>query len=529
VTFAVSSRADGDAIVPPLVIPRPAKVIWGEGSWMLDRMGLLTGNSPEAVATAELFRDALAQFTGRSVSGPGLSASPEGPGIRAELGEPTVGHDESYRLRVTEAGALVQARSAQGLYYGLMSLVQLIGTARERLPAMEVDDAPRFGWRGLCFDVARFFVPPAEVKRVIDVMSLYKLNRLHLHLTDNQGWRLHVPSWPLLTKASAPAGPGSGFYTSTEYRDLAAYAQQRFVTVVPEVDLPGHAGAALLAYPDLAGPGWLGRTDVPFPVANVDEGSPAVVRFTEDVLGEVAALTPGPYLHIGGDEAFGMDDAAHARFATRAAATVRRLGKTVVGWQEASRADVGPCDVLQYWADFAASIQTAGSVPARSGPGGKQRALLLETFRKAAGDLERIASKGAQFIVSPTSHAYLDRPHAEASADPRQETRRPCLGLSLYPPTPLSAYSGWDPVTQMAGVPPRNLLGVEAALWCESIQGIDDLALLLLPRLPGTAEAGWAHGTSAWPQYRSRLAEHGRLWTMAGWDWFRANSVDWQD
>jgi len=208
------------------------------------------------------------------------------------------------------------ARTPAGLFYGVQTLRQLLPAAVEysaafprpmRLPAARVVDAPRFAWRGAMLDVARHFIEAAEVKRFVDLMALYKLNRLHLHLSDDQGWRLEIRSRPNLTRhggsTEVGGGPG-GFYTQEQYADLVRYAQERFVTIVPEIDMPGHTNAALASYPELncngVAPALYTGTEVGFSALCVE--SEATYRWIDDVVREIAALTPGAYFHIGGEE-----------------------------------------------------------------------------------------------------------------------------------------------------------------------------------------------------------------------------------
>jgi hexosaminidase len=411
------------------------------------------------------------------------------------------------------------------------------------VPYLRIQDRAEFAWRGLSLDTVRAFVDVAEVKRIIDLLALYKFNVLHLHLSDNEGWRIQLKSWPKLT----PTGPDGRreFYTSDEFTEIIHYAHERFITVIPEIDMPGHVGAALRAYPELADPN--SRLDGPFPLAWLDTDSPTTHRFVEDVLTELAAMTDGPYLHIGGDEAFGMPADAHAAFITRTVRLVRRLNKRAVAWQEASRGDVGPKETIQHWIDFAvpatAQHQAAnpegedGSPAAHvtptipSGIPADLLALLKETFIAASADSARTAAKGARVIASPTGHAYLDRPHAELSRNPSQNSVRARLGLAHYPPTPIAAYVDWNPRHAVAAELSEQLIGVEAAVWCETVTSTAELEMLLLPRLTGIAEVAWTAPTSDrdLASYRNRLAQHALLWDNAGWAWYETATVSFPD
>lgn len=528
------------------LIPSPSQTSTGSGTFDLRTVQVLTVNHPSALPVADRFREDLRVWTGVDVPAAVVVAGRAPGSVHVELaredgaardplspGSPAA--SGVHRLLIDGDGVQVRADQEEGLYRGLTSVVQLAGVGGPSLPHVEVNDGARFGWRGLSLDVVRCFIPIDEVKRVIDLLALYKFSVLHLHLTDNEGWRIEIRSRPRLTAATPPSeGAARAYYTQEEYTDLVRYAKQRFITLVPEIDLPGHAGAVLRAYPEL-GAGEV-SLESRIPIANLDASSEAAWSFVQDVLGELAAVTPGPYLHTGGDEAFGMDDEAHARFVSRVARSVQSLGKTAVGWQEASRGDVGADQILQHWIDFTSSH--AGEDSAGEEAGGDAAGalglppevleMLRQNFVKSAGDLERIADKGARLLLSPTTHAYLDRPHAESSRNKRQELARDRLGLRGYPPTPLSDYLEWNPLDIAPSIAPDRVVGVEAAVWGETVTGVEDLEALLLPRLPAIAEVAWSNAESqSWPEYRARLARHALLWSRRAWNWYEADSVDW--
>ncbi|MBP2328990.1 hexosaminidase [Kibdelosporangium banguiense] len=487
------------------------------------------------VPLAETFRATLRHLTGIELPAPTMEAAvsarpalriesgateaalPPPTGRRADDGDPRC---EFSVLEIGEHGIRVRAEHPEGLHRGLTSIVQHAGIGSGRVPCGRICDAPRFAWRGLSVDVARTFVPVAELKRVVDMLSLYKMNVLHLHLTDNEGWRLEIESWPRLTEAGA-RGIHPGHYTKDEFRAIVAYARERFVTVVPEIDFPGHVGAVLAAHPELGQEA--PDSDMPMPTGHLAADSELVWRFVRDVLTEVADITEGAYIHIGGDEAFAMTDDDHARFVSRAVRLVRGLGKKVIGWQETVRGDVGPDEIIQHWIDFAS--QAAATAVAGLAD---EAAFYVTMFAKAAADLPKAAAKGTGVLLSPTAHAYLDRPHGDPSADPDQETRRSRLGMQRYPATSLEAFANWEPLAAAPEIEPPAIVGVEAALWCETVRNMADLEQLLLPRLPGVAEAAWAQpGRFTWPEHRDRLALQARMWQRATWRWYQANSVDW--
>jgi hexosaminidase len=360
-----------------------------------------------------------------------------------------------------------------------------------RLPRVRIEDSPRYGWRGLSLDVARHFFGPEEIRRVIDLLAFHKLNRLHLHLTDDQGWRLEIQSWPNLTQIGGSTqvggGPG-GFYTQAQFRELVGYAAERFVSIVPEIDMPGHTNAALSAYPELnpdgvAPPAYTG-TEVGF--SSLWLGSEITARFVADVLGEVAALTPGAFIHIGGDEAHNATEADYRAFIELAQSTVSSLGKTLVGWCEVVQAPIAPGSVAQYW------------------------------HPDACGDLSAVNAQDLQVVVSPADRAYLDMKYDEETP----------LGLDWAGLVDVERAYDWNP--EIGGVSAERVLGVEAALWTETIITRDHMDLMMFPRLAGHAEIGWsAQERREFEEYRVRLALHGRRLSALGVAFYRSPQVPW--
>ncbi|HMQ24764.1 MAG TPA: family 20 glycosylhydrolase [Acidimicrobiales bacterium] len=520
------------------VIPSPVDVgvdvdaDAGAGRFVLGPATVLSVAVPALLPVAERLRADLATYAGVTVAAPVVEPVAAPGSVRLEVGAPVGparptrglradGADldvERHEVVVTEAGVRVVGVTEEAVFRGGTTLLHLVASGGGPVPCLRLADAPELAWRGLSLDVVRWFVPVAEVERVIDVLALHKLNVLHLHLTDNEGWRLEIEGWPSLTAGN------DGAYTQDELRHLVRYAAERFVTVVPEVDLPGHTAAVLAAHPELGVVRPVER-DVPLQVAHLDPDRPEVWAFVEDVLGQLAALSPSPFLHLGGDEAFGMDPAAYTRFVDQAIGVARELGKRVVGWQETCRAGVGPGEVVQHWIDLEA---LAGGGGGGGGLPPEVMDLLAAHFGEALGDLDRIADKGAQLLLSPTTTFYLDQPHGDPSVDPVQDAERSRLGLPFYGPRTLEQLLDRDLAAALGAVPPERLVGVEAALWCETVESADDLELLLLPRLAGVAELGWNPSTPApWADHRRRLAALAPLWDRARWSWWRSASVDW--
>ena len=441
----------------------------------------------------------------------GLSPAGDGPA------------DERHSLVVDGDQVVVRAAEPAGVAHGLTTLIQLLaaaplGSAGEiRVPGTRILDAPRFAWRGLSLDLARRFFTVEDVRRVIDLLALYKLNVLHLHLTDDQSWPLPV-GWP----AGRPQ-PGAACYSVGDLRALAAYAADRFVTIVPEVDTPGHASALMALHPKLN----TGRNQVEFELPPgrkhhtvwLDPELPATFDLLEEVLAGVTDIFPGPFMHIGGDEPHGMPHDLYASYVGRLRRLVRSLGRRPLGWQESARAGLSSQDIIQYWF---AGIALAPSVPPQV------RAQLDADLALSCRDLETAAAASVPVIVSPLSHCYLDVPYAEAPADPAQGDRQGRVGLRLYAPATVAESFAWEPADVLGPGREAQVAGVEAAIWAETVSGFDDLSFLLLPRLPGVAQKAWsAPQPASWAGHRDRLARHGRLWAQDELTYFRTSAVNW--
>ena len=518
------------------VIPAPAQFDGAGGPGFAIRPGTVVAYADAGITpVVERFCAQIARRTGlRLAPAPGRLPRDE-PSVRIELaagGElaelpapaglaPAGDHaaSERYSLVIDAGQVAVHAAEPVGVARALTTLIQLAATSPEevRVPAARILDAPRYAWRGLSLDVARTFFTVGEIRRVIDLLELYKLNVLHLHLTDDQAWRLPM---------GRPAGkgePGAAWYRHEDLTELVGYAADRFVTIVPEVDTPGHTSALIRLHPELR----TGRNEVEYELPPgrqrravwLDPGLPETFELMEQVLAWVAAIFPGPFLHIGADEPRGMPDEEYVAYIRRLRRLVRSLGKRPLGWQESARAGLGPDDIVQYWLT---GVELAGSVPPQI------RAQLDAELALARRDIEAAVAASVPVIVSPLPHCYLDVPYAEPSADAAQEDRQGRLGLRFYAPRSVAEFFGWEPAEVLGPGRSAQVAGVEAAIWAETISGFDDLSFLLLPRLAGVAHHAWSPAEPAgWPGHRDRLARHGRLWDQDGLTWFRASTVDW--
>ncbi len=487
---------------PPL-IPVPLAVAPERGTFELTSRAriVVPGPADDAVDVARLLAATRRPATGFAVPVSRSPRAPEGSVVLALVpGDRSLG-DEGYRLRVDAGRVTIAARRAAGLFYGGQTLRQLLPAPIESGTPLAgpwlvgrgtIHDRPRFAWRGLMLDVARHFFGVDEIERLVDLLALYKLNRLHLHLTDDQGWRIAIRSWPALTRIGARSGVGGGpggHYTRRDYARIVAYARRRFVEVVPEIDMPGHVNAALASYGRLAHDG-IG----PAPYTGIDVGfSSLSIRkeltyaFVDDVLREVASVTPGPYLHVGGDEPLSTDPEDYQYFVERAQRIVRAQGKRMVGWEEVARARLRRTTVVQHWHD--------------------------------TGLARRAVEQGAKLVLSPAAHAYLDMKYARSST----------LGLEWAGTTSVRKAYEWDPAALVDGVAEQDVLGVEAALWSETFDTRAGLDHLAFPRLLATAELGWSPAAALdWRRYRVRLGGHGPRLSALGVGFHPAPGVPWR-
>ncbi|MFD9336688.1 beta-N-acetylhexosaminidase [Streptomyces sp. NPDC060028] len=423
----------------------------------------------------------------------------EGDGVRLRIDEEAEGvGDEGYRLESGPTGITLTARTAAGLFHAGQTLRQLLPvTGPGTVPGGTVTDAPRFAYRGAMVDVARHFFSVEQVKRYVDQLVQYKVNTLHLHLTDDQGWRLAIDAWPRLAEhggGSEVGGGAGGYWTKDEYRSLVAYAGERYVDVVPEIDMPGHVNAAQASYAELNCDGKAREryTGIKVGFSSLCVAKERTYEFIDEVLGEVAELTPGRYLHIGGDEAQATPAADYAKFMDRAQQVVGRHGKTVIAWHQLAAARPAQDAVLQYW--------------------GHDRTPAAEKAAVAAA-----AKAGHRLILSPADRLYLDMKY-DATTGP---------GLAWAGYVPVRRAYDWDPGAYLPGVAESAVLGVEAPLWTETIGTRLDLEYMAFPRVLGLAELGWSPAPRNWADYRQRLSAQGRRLDAQDVNYHRAPDVPW--
>ena len=488
---------DDDPIAALQLIPVPRMVSASVGHLHFEASSRIAV-SAETEAVGELLASSLRPSTGWPWTVTRGEPSPGDIVLRIDAALTDAGA-EGYVLVVDERHATVRAPSSAGIFYGTQTLLQLLPPEVElpaaqdgvvwRVPIVTIEDGPRFAWRGVMLDVARHFFTTDEVKRLIDVAARYKINRFHLHLTDDAGWRIEIKSWPNLTTTGSTTdhtgGPG-GYYTQEDLAGIVAYAEARFMMIVPEIDMPGHTNAALASYAELnesGEPTELTPT-VPLGSTSLWIGGPDTTRFVDDVVREVAALVPGPYFHIGGDEALVVEHDDYVAFIRMTQGIVQNHGKIMIGWDEISSADLDSPFLLQYWLNLS--------------------------------NAQEGRDQGAQMIASPASQAYLDMKYDESTT----------VGQAWAGFIDIRDAYEWDPVPQ--GFAEADVIGLEGPLWTETIEHAADVDFMMFPRLLGYAELGWSlRDGRNWEEYRERLAQHGPRLDAHGVAFYRSPLVDW--
>lgn len=476
------------------LIPKPSSVTPAQGEFVLtaDARILLEPANAEMTRIGNFLAASLRPLTGYPL--PVSAGAPADGSISLSLQPDSTLGAEGYVLTITPSAMRVSANQPAGLFYAVQTIRQLV-PPREgpwEIAAGTIRDVPRFAWRGTMLDVARHFFQIEDVKRYMDAIAAYKINHLHLHLSDDQGWRIEIKSWNKLATyggSTAVGGGAGGYYTQEQYKDLLKYAAERYITIVPEIDMPGHTNAALASYPELncnnTAPALFTGTEVGFSTLCADKE--VTYKFIDDVIRELATLTPGPYIHIGGDEARSTPTADYVHIITRVQDIVRSHGKQMLGWEEIAQIKLDPSSLAQHWnsPEFTASA----------------------------------AQQGAHIIMSPASKSYLDMKYDNTTK----------LGLDWAGLIDVVKGYTWDPSTEIENLNESAILGVEAPLWSETLVTLDDVEYMAFPRLIGIAEIGWSPKTNrTWDEYKVRLATHGPRLEAMGINFFRAPQVDWK-
>jgi hexosaminidase len=509
---ALPGAATGGGAITTTLVPLPVLASTDESaSFTLTASTTVVagpGADVSAIATdlATLLRPATGFALPIKVADAG---TPPSNSIVLRLGhDPTVGAagligDEGYDLTVSNNGVLIVAGKAAGLFHGMQTLRQLLPAAIEathaqpgpwRIVGGHIVDYPHYSYRGAMLDVTRHFFPVSDVERYIDELALYKVNMLHLHLSDDQGWRIAIDKWPNLAAHGGSSEVGStgtgGYYTKAQYSAIVAYAQAHYITVVPEIDTPSHTNAALSSYPELncngvAPPIYTGE-NVGF--SSLCVSKPITYTFLNDVVAELAELTPGPYIHLGGDEAHSTSASDYVTFVQKAQAIVEAHGKQLMGWAEISAAKLDPGTVAEYW-----------------------------NFSDHGESETSAAQQGAKIVAAPADHAYLDQKY----------TPQTTLGLDWAGDIDVEDAYAWDP-TDGGKVFDSDVLGVEGPLWSETLHTMADIEYMAWPRMAGIAEVGWTpKAERSWATYKTRLANQAPRWTAMGVNFYRSTEVAW--
>ncbi|MFD1543342.1 beta-N-acetylhexosaminidase [Nonomuraea guangzhouensis] len=485
-----------------MIVPKPVRYEVRQGRFVLDRDTALTAESALA-GVASWLRGELSPVTGGELL-PGPGSGTITLRLRDDL------PPEAYRLSVADDGVVIEGGGPAGAFYGAQTLRQLLPAAAFRkaaagepllLPAALIEDEPRFGWRGCILDVARHFMTKHDLLRFIDLMALHKLNVLHLHLTDDQGWRVEIKRYPRLTEVGAwrkesqtgwngamDGRPHGGYYTQDDLREIVAYAARRHVTVVPEIDLPGHTQAAIAAYPEL------GNLDTPLEVrttwgvgVNVLNVEDSTVTFFQNVFDEVLELFPSPYVCVGGDECrkdqwrdspaaqrrigeLGLrdEDELQSWFIHRFDEYLAARGRRLVGWDEILEGGLAPGAVVASWRGDLGAVSAARS--------------------------------GHDVITCPNTSVYFDYRQGPGEDEPVP------FGTVLT----LEDVYAFDPVPKELRDDPAGarVLGSQCGLWTELIDSGRRLDYMAFPRVAAFAETVWSPAARDLADFRLRLAAH---------------------
>lgn len=460
------------------VTPRPVAVTPGQGFFQIDSNTPLTVD-PRAPQAGRLLSQQLALKSDASIQ-------PCDHCVRiAVVPGLAVPSEEGYVLDATPRSVEIRGKGPAGAYYGAQSLLQLINSANQ-VPCVRIEDYPRFQWRGMLLDPARHFIPKQAVLKFIDELAAQKMNVLHLHLTDDQGWRVEIRRYPRLTEIGSMrketrAGhereakgfdgkPHGGFYSQADIREIVAYAADRFISILPEIEMPGHAQAALAAYPELGNTGEklevFTRWGVNKNVFNVNEST---IRFLQNVLVEVLRLFPNKFIHVGGDEVpfdqwkaspaaqarmkkLGLKSEAelHGYFIRRMDQFLTRRGRRLVGWDE----------ILE---------------------GGVDRSATVMSWRGNQGGIAA-ARLGHDVVMAPNSHTYFDYYQAKSPGEP----------LAIGGFVPLEKVYEFDPVPpELTAEEGRRILGTQGQLWSEYMPTPERVEYMAFPRSTALAEVAW--------------------------------------
>lgn len=506
---------------PLSIIPKPLEASQSEGSFTLLESTSIRHHKDLRIE-AELLASAIERATG-------FKPSLYDESLKIKLSQPihlTLGKDgeakEGYELTVTKAGIQIKGNDSAGAFYGCQSLIQLIPVdGAKEVPLCSVTDQPRFGWRGMHLDVGRHMFATEDIKKFIDWLAFHKINTFHWHLTEDQGWRIEIKKYPKLTEVGAyrastpPYGDrrGSdgkrygGFYTQEQIKEIVAYAKARHITVVPEIDMPGHMAAAIAAYPNL------GNTDIanyspkvetlwgvhPYILAPKED----TFQFIDDILTEVCELFPSTYIHIGGDEApkkqwkqskfaqsviqregLHSEHELQSYFIKRVEKILESKGRKLIGWDEIREGGLSPNATVMCW--------------------------------KGNGIKSAVASarEGHDVVMAPNSNTYFDHYQRPAKEELAKGVEFEAIGGNLT----LQRLYQFEPVPSALDEKTRgHILGVQGQLWTEYMHTWDKVEYMAFPRVAAMSELGWTrHDDKNYEDFRARLTTITQHYKKAG-------------
>ncbi len=481
------------------IIPKPSKIDLKPGSFPIS--GKTTISGPETLAPLKNhLQETISHcLVDRKTAGKASEISMALDKSLKKIGE------EGYALDVSADRITIESCSPKGIFYGIQSLKQLIFSSQEgKIPCLRIEDSPRFGWRGMMLDEGRHFFGKVFVKKFLDIMALYKMNSFHWHLTEDQGWRIEIKKYPKLIsigskRAESPVEgdrkngdgkPYEGFYTQDDIREIVKYATDRFINVVPEIEMPGHAAAAIASYPEF------GNSDIMDykPEVKTRWGvhhytySPTekTFKFLEDIIEEVVSLFPGKYFHIGGDEApkdqwknsptaqrimldnkLKDEHELQSFFIKRIEKILKKNDRILIGWDEIQEGGLSPTAVMMVWRDWKWAMMALNN--------------------------------GNRIVMAPNSHSYFDH----YQADPKEYKEPEAIGGNL----PLDKVYVFNPVPE--GITPEQeklILGTQAQLWSEYLFNTDKVEYMTFPRFFALAEVAWTMPENKnYADFQSRL------------------------
>lgn len=485
------------------LIPIPVKITATGGYFSLtSKTGIyFTGGSDEVRQVAEYLAGKLRPATGFELITKATESVPPRSGIFLTLAD-TVTGDEGYVLNITGKLVTLAAKRPAGLFRGVQTIRQLLPESIEQNTPGEgpwematgtITDYPAYGYRGAMLDVARHFFGVEDVKRFIDLIAAYKMNTLHLHLSDDQGWRIEIKSWPNLTLhgGSIQVGGGKGgFFTQEQYSELVKYADSRFITIIPEIDMPGHTNAALSSYAELNCNGKAPElyTGIEVGFSTLCTKKEITYKFIDDVVRELAALTTGPFIHIGGDESHVTKKEDYIPFVEKVQDIVLSHNKRSLGWDEISLGVLRPGTVAQFWAN----TENAG----------------------------KAVSQGAKLLMSPATRTYIDMKYDSTIV----------LGQAWAAYIEVDESYNWDPATFVPGIGKENIEGIEAPLWTETISTMEDIEYMVFPRLTALAEVAWTPSPLRnWENFRLRLGDQGTRLKAMEINFYPSKQIPWAE